>query len=156
LTLNLTIHYVYQNIINSQDEDVMQITLLVTNVLHVLSGVFWAGSTFVLARGGGPFAGQLFRPQMGAAVVVFITGGGLFHFLHSAGFGTPEQVLAVGAFAALLAAAVQGALCGPALRQLATAGAANERSQAQVTLGHRIAAGFLALTVICMAAARYV
>jgi len=28
----------------------MQIILIVTQVLHVLSGVFWAGTTFALAR----------------------------------------------------------------------------------------------------------
>jgi hypothetical protein len=141
-------------VINS-DEIAMQTTLLVTQVLHILSGVFWAGSTFALARSRAASADQLFRPQMGAAVVAVITGGGLYHLLHSSGFGVQEQVLAFGAFVAVLAATVQGALCGPALRQLATAGAMNPRSQAQVTLGHRIAAGLLALTVICMAASRY-
>ena len=40
----------------------MQITLLLTLVLHILSGVFWAGSTFALARTGAATAGQLFRP----------------------------------------------------------------------------------------------
>jgi hypothetical protein len=133
----------------------MEITLLVTLVLHILSGVFWAGSTFALARTEAATADQLFRPQMGAAVVAVITGGVLWHLLHPSGFGTTEQVLALGAFGAVLAAAAQGALCGPALRQLARAGGEDTRLQTQVALGHRIAAGLLALTVICMAAARY-
>ena len=30
----------------------MQTTLVITLVLHVLSGLFWAGSTFTLARTG--------------------------------------------------------------------------------------------------------
>jgi hypothetical protein len=46
-------------------------------------------------------------------------------------------------------------MCGPALRQLAKAGGQDPSSQAWVALGHRIAGGLLALTVICMAAARY-
>ena len=72
----------------------MQITLLVTLVLHILSGVFWAGSTFALARTGAMTADQLFRPQMGAAVVAVITGGVLWHLLHPSGFGTMEQIIA--------------------------------------------------------------
>src|SRR5215472_2154244 len=46
--------------------------------------------------------------------------------------------------------------CGPALRRLASVGANDTRSQTRMALGQRIAAGLLALTVICMAAARYV
>jgi hypothetical protein len=38
--------------------------------LHVLSGVFWAGSTFVLARSGGIGAERLAYPQ-----VVAVLGG---------------------------------------------------------------------------------
>jgi hypothetical protein len=133
----------------------MQISLLVTLVLHILSGVFWTGSTFALARTGAATADQLFRPQMGAAAVAVITGGVLWHLLHPSGFGTMEQVLALGALAALLAAGVQGALCGRALRQLARNGETDTQSKVQVALGHRIAAALLALTVICMAAARY-
>jgi F0F1-type ATP synthase membrane subunit c/vacuolar-type H+-ATPase subunit K len=133
----------------------MQITLLVTLVLHILSGVFWAGSTFVLARTGAATAVQLFRPQMGAAVVAVITGGVLWHLLHPSGFGTMEQIIAFGALAAVLAAGAQGALCGRALRQLARNGEKDTRLKMQVVLGHQIAAVLLALTVICMAAARY-
>jgi hypothetical protein len=133
----------------------MQTTLLVIQALHILSGVFWAGSTFALARSRAASADELFRPQMGAAVVAVITGGGLWHLLHPSGFGAQEQVLALGALAAVLAAGVQGALCGPALRQLAKASGTSMRLQGQVTLGQSIAAGLLALTVICMATARY-
>ena len=133
----------------------MQITLLLTLVLHILSGVFWAGSTFALARTGEATAGQLFRPQMGAAVVAVITGGVLWYLLHPSGFSTMEQALALGALGAVLAASVQGALCGRALRQLARNGEKDTGSKVQLALGHRIAAALLALTVICMAAARY-
>jgi hypothetical protein len=133
----------------------MQTLLLVTSVLHVLSGVFWAGSTFALARTGAASAAQLFRPQMGAATVAVITGGVLWHLLHPSGFGTTEQVLALGALGAVLAAGAQGALCGRALRQLARNDGTDTQSKAQMALGHRIAAALLALTVICMAAARY-
>jgi hypothetical protein len=131
-------------------ENAMSITLLVTFMLHVASGVFWAGSTFALAETGAASADKLFRPQMGAAVVAVITDGVLWLYLH-----LQEPVLALGVLAALLAAGVQGALCGPALRQLARADG-NDVPQARVALGHRIAAGLLALIVLCMAAGRYV
>jgi len=134
----------------------MELVLLVAIVLHILSGVFWAGSTFVLARTEAAFIDRLFRPQMGAAVLAVLTGGVLWHVLHRSGFGRQEVVLALGAFAAVVAAGVQGALCGRALRQLAIAGGTHTRSQVQAALGQRIAAGCLGLTVICMAAARYI
>jgi hypothetical protein len=87
--------------------------------------------------------------------VAVITGGVLWHLLHPSGFSTTEQVLALGALTAVLAAGAQGALCGPALRRLARADGKDARSQPQMALGQRIAAALLALTVICMAAARY-
>jgi hypothetical protein len=137
-------------------EAAMEITLLVTIVLHVLSGVFWAGTTFVLARTGAAFIDRLFRPQMGAAVVAVVTGVVLWWLLHRSGFGPQEQILALGALAAVVAAGVQGALCGPASRQPALAGGTDARSDVRAALGQRIGAALLALTVICMAAARYV
>src|SRR5258708_7784352 len=120
----------------------MQITLLVTLVLHILSGVFWAGSTFALARTGAATADQLFRPQIGAAVVAVITGGVLWHLLHPSGFSTMEQILALGALGAVLAAGVQGALCGPAFRQLQRNAGKKRHSKAPVPLGNRFALGF--------------
>jgi len=134
---------------------VMQITLIVTLVLHTLAGVFWAGSTFALARTAGASADRLFGPQMGAALVAILSGGYLWHLLHPSGISRPEQVLAVGALCAILAAGVQALLCGPALRQRAGTTANDERSQSRVVLGERIAALLLTLTIICMAAARY-
>src|SRR5260370_12846661 len=84
-------------------------TLIVTLVLHVLSGVFWAGSTFVLARTGGYQADRFFRPQMGAATIAVLTGALLWFLLHRGPAGLQEHILGVGAVSALLAAGVQGA-----------------------------------------------
>ena len=39
----------------------MQIPLIITLSLHVLSSVFWAGSSFTLARTGGLGGEKLFR-----------------------------------------------------------------------------------------------
>jgi len=41
----------------------MQTILIFTLVLHILSGVFWAGTTFALARTGAYQADQFFRPH---------------------------------------------------------------------------------------------
>jgi cell division protein FtsW (lipid II flippase) len=101
---------------------IMQATLIVVLVLHVLSGVFWAGTTFALARMAGNDAEQFLRPQMGAAAVAVVTGVLLWLLLHRGDLGTPGYILAVGAFCALLAVGVQGATGALALRSLSSIG----------------------------------
>lgn len=134
----------------------MQVLLIVTLVLHVLTGVFWAGTTFTLALTVGAHADRLFRPQMLAAVVVVLTGGLLWHLAHKSAFATAEQLLAIGALCAIAAAGVQGMSTGPALRSPAP-GSGRELTllRARMVTGQRVAAGLLTVTVICMAAARY-
>jgi hypothetical protein len=134
----------------------MRATLIVTLVLHFLSGVFWAGTTFALARTGADQTDQFFRPQMGAAVIVVATGGLLWYLVHPGSFGTTEQILAVGVFCAFVAAGVQGISGGSALRKLSIAGESEaSRLRHRVATGQRVAAAFLMLTVTCMAVARY-
>jgi hypothetical protein len=134
----------------------MRATLIVTLVLHILSGVFWAGTTFALARTGANQTDQLFRPQMGAAVIVVATGGLLWYLVHPGSFGTTEQLLAVGAFCAFVAAGVQGMSGGSALRKLSIADESEaSRLRHRVATGQRVAAAFLMITVTCMAVARY-
>ena len=135
----------------------MQATLIIALVLHVLSGVFWAGSTFALARTGGNQADRFFRPQMGAATVAIVTGGVLGYLVHRGTPGIQEHLLGIGALCALLAAGVQGS-GARAVRELSASSsgaggafAANSR----VATSQRIAAALLAVTVICMAAGRY-
>jgi hypothetical protein len=133
----------------------MQATLIIALVLHVLSGVFWAGSTFALARTGGNQAERFFRPQMGAATVAIVTGGVLGFLLHRGTPGIQEHLLGIGALCALLAAGVQGSSVR-AVRQLSAAGAGDAfAASSRVATSQRIAAALLAVTVICMAAARY-
>ena len=133
----------------------MQATFLLTLTLHLLSGVFWAGSTFAMARTAAASADRLFWPQIGASAVAIMTGGYLWHLLHPA-FGSQERILALGALCAILAVSAQAALCGPALGQLKRADHGALQFQARAALGHRVAAGLLAVTVICMAVARYI
>ena len=133
----------------------MQIALVIALSLHVLSSVFWAGSSFTLARTGGAGGEQLFGPQMGAAVVAILTGGYLGHLVHAGAFGTAEQVLAAGAVAALIAAGVQVAIGGRAIRQLLAGKVGAADARARIATAQRVAAVLLAVTAVCMRAARY-
>ena len=116
----------------------MQIAIVLLVSVHVLSSVFWAGSTFALARNGGVGSAALFRPQMGAAAIAFIAGAALWFWLHRGVFGPSETVLSVGIVAALAAAGLQGAL------------------RRRPAMAQRLAACLLAVTIICMASARFV
>jgi uncharacterized membrane protein len=133
----------------------MQIALIIALSLHVLSSVFWAGSSFVLARTGGAGGELLFRPQMGAAVVAILTGGYLGHSIHGGTFGTAEKILAAGAFAALIAVAVQGAMGGRAIASLRSGKTGEVGARSRLATAQRIAAVLLAVTAVCMGAARY-
>ncbi len=97
---------------------------------------------------------QLFRPQMGAAVIAVLTGGYLGHLVHAGAFGTAEQILAVGALCALVAAGVQGAIGGRAIRSLGN-GMDESGARSRIATAQRIAAALLAVTAVCMGAARY-
>jgi hypothetical protein len=134
----------------------MQMVVVLTLVLHVLSGVFWAGSTFTLARIGGPAAEKLLRPQLGCATMVVATGALLWGLLHTGGTaGRTEYILALGALAAIAAAGVQGfGLRAVRKRAEATEASGNEIGSAAAR-AQLVAARLLAVTVICMAASRY-
>lgn len=132
----------------------MPFTIIIALSLHVLAAMFWAGSSFTLARTGGLGGERLFRPQMGAATVAVLAGGYLWGELHPGMFGTGEQILAVGALCALAAAGVQGAMVGRAVRALKT-GADEAAAHDRIAGAQRIASGLLAVTVVCMIAARY-
>jgi hypothetical protein len=136
--------------------NVMQLLSIIAVSLHVLAGVFWAGTTATLARVGGAHGEQLFRPQMGAALVAVLTGAYLWNLLHNASFGTAEQVLGAGILCAVMAAGVQGALGGRAVRILRNGGADQVGARSRLALAQRIAAALLTVTVVCMAVARYV
>src|SRR5260221_8492625 len=100
----------------------MQWILPILIVIHVVPGIFWAGSTFVLARLEGAGAEQLGYPQMGAATTTVLAGAILWGFTHGGAFRTFEQVLALGAVCAIAAAGIQNALSLPPIRRPAPAG----------------------------------
>jgi hypothetical protein len=111
--------------------------ILVLFAIHILAGVFWAGSTFTIARSRGAGGDALFGPQMGAATATILAGVGLWFLLAPA--GPMEHTLGLGALCAIAAVGVQGAM-----------------RRKNPLKGQRIAAGLLVITVICMAIARYV
>ncbi len=116
----------------------MTLGLIVLLSFHVLAAIFWAGTTFVLARTGGAGIEALRRPQIGAAVVAVLTGAGLGAWVHGGAFGRTEQVLMVAIAASLIALIVQLV------------------DRANPARGQRIAAGLLMIAVVGMVSARYV
>jgi len=107
-------------------------------VLHTVPAIFWAGTTFVLARNPGAGGDALTRAQMGAATVTIIMGAILFWLGHSGGFGQMETVLMIGAIAALLAAIAQGWM-----------------RRRNPSAANRIATPLLVIAIIAMVTARY-
>jgi hypothetical protein len=129
---------------------------LIALAAHVLSSVFWAGSTFTLARLSGLGGERLVLPQAGAAVVAILTGGYLWHSLHEGGLGPFEQVLLAGAAAALIAIILQVSVGVRTLAALRRRTLDDAVAQRQIATAQRVAAGLLAITVICMVVGRYV
>jgi hypothetical protein len=115
----------------------MQILIIVVIAIHLLAGVYWAGSTFVLAASGGRGAETLFRSQMIAAALAVAAGLVLWGVLVGGAAGPTEASLSVGAACAVIAAGFQGAW------------------RKQPALSQGIAAVLLAITVVSMAIARY-
>jgi hypothetical protein len=128
----------------NQGEAIMQSIITVITALHVLSSVFWAGSTFTLAHTGGVQAEHLFRPQIGAATVAVITGAALWHYLHEGSVGISEQILATGAACAIIAAGIQGISTGSALRRAGPVNSA--QALRSIAIGQRAAGVLLATT----------
>ena len=133
----------------------MPYALIVAAALHVLTTVFWAGTTFALARTGGAATERLFKPQVAAAVLACLSGGFLGHTLHGHSIGRPEQVLITAAAASVIALLVQVCVVGDAMRTLRDGARDHAQARAQATMAHRVAAGLLALAAIGMATARY-
>ena len=134
----------------------MPVLIVIALSLHLLASIFWAGSTFTLARTGGQGAETLFRPQMGAAVLAILAGGYLWSQLHAGSEGMPEHVLGIGALCAIIAAGVQGMMVGSTSRKLRNGALSQDEARRRFATGHRIAALLLAITLVCMGAQRYV
>lgn len=122
----------------------MGTVLVVAIAIHVMAGVFWAGTTFVLARNPEANTAAITRAQMGAAIVAVVAGATLWSIVRPPADSAFARVLAVGALCALLAAALQTVMAVSRTVEWA------RRLEMQ-----RIAAALLTAAVISMAVARY-
>lgn len=121
----------------------MNVVFSVALVLHVLAATFWAGSTFALARTRGTSAEQLYGAQMAAAAVSVIAGA----YLWAVAFGdNAHLLLKLGSASAIIAAVVQAVVIGRVRRRIAT----DAPARARAALAHRVAATFLAFTIVTM------
>ena len=114
----------------------MQTLLVLLIVLHVLTGVFWAGSTFVMARTAGALAERLALPQFGSAVVTLLMGTSVWAMAVRQLPPMPSlHVLGTGMMCAVLALLVQG-FALPAVRRLQAAGTDVSATRRRVALHH--------------------
>jgi uncharacterized membrane protein len=134
----------------------MPSTVIAATIIHVLVSVFWAGTTFTLARLAGLGGEKFVFPQLGAAAIAVLTGGYLGHALHASSFGVAEQVLAIGIACAVIAAVLQGTIGVGTLRLLQSNRLDIELARDRIGKAQRVAAALLAVTVIAMVLARYV
>ncbi len=134
----------------------MNAVIVIAITVHVLASVFWAGSTFTLARIAGLGGARLVYPQTGAAAIVMLTGAYLWTKLHDAGIGRAEQILIGGIAAALLAFAVQAVVGLRTLNALRRRQLSEDPARGRIAVAQRFAAALLVITVISMASARYV
>lgn len=110
----------------------MDIVAIVLRILHIFSGVFWAGSAWVLAFFLGPTAAALgadggkfmnyllgklrFSIYVTIAAIVTVLAGLVLFFLHYgiAGLSTPTGLtFAIGGVFGLIALGIGGAVTGP-------------------------------------------
>jgi hypothetical protein len=122
--------------------------------VHALAAVFWAGSSFALARNAGAGGEVLFRPQMAAAVIAVLSGGYLWHLVNAGTLGRQEQTLATGILCALIALVVQALIAGRVVGRLTKGEDASARTR--FVAAQRIASWLLAVTTVSMVVARYV
>jgi hypothetical protein len=134
----------------------MSTVIIAVLVIHVLVSVFWAGSTFALARLAGLGSERLILPQLGAATFAFLTGGYISHHLHASSFAFAEQVLLLGVACALIAATVQAGIGIPALRGFRNGRLDVDRVRDRIGKAQRVSAALLAVTVVTMIVTRYV
>jgi hypothetical protein len=131
----------------------MQYIIAITSAIHVLTSVFWAGSTFTLARTGGT-GERLFGAQMVAAALVILTGGYLFKTLHEGASGPVEHMLGIGVISALFAFAVQVLIVGRSLRKL-RANSSDAPAQSRIVIANRVSGVLLAVAALSMGGSRF-
>jgi hypothetical protein len=129
--------------------------LLLAIALHVLTGVFWTGAAFVVARFGPATGGlRLRRAQLLAATASIAIGAALWVWRRSEWGQLQAQVMGLGALAAIVAAGVQSGLGLPAARRLE--GLEGSAARGRLAVVDWLSALLLGLAVVSMTLARYV
>lgn len=151
--------------------------IVLARAVHILAGVFWAGSMFVISgtllpamRANGPVLVPMMK-RLGmlsgiAGLLTILAGIYLFAALHGQDESTGGKVLGIGAIAAILAFVIALFVNMPAGRKLAKLYATpmadakdQERMlstlQFRIRLGVRLISGLLGVAVLCMAVFRY-
>src|SRR5579872_2278735 len=124
--------------------------LIALYLLHIGAGLYWLGSSFLIAQAKGKGAEKQFRWQMAAAALAVAVGVILWRELHPFGLGKMEAVLGLGAGLAVAAAGIEGAWVGGSLRRLRQGSMTEAAARARITLGYRIGAILLALALFAM------
>ncbi len=159
-----------------------QTMMLVLRIVHILFGLFWAGTAIALAafvipaaRANGPTGGRLLRELMQrrrlsaalaiAAALTIVSGATMYWRIatdmHDAWVRSrPGLVLGFGGLMALIAFALGGGVAAPTARKLeALASDAPrsmlERLQSRLARVSSAIAVLLVITATCMAIARY-
>lgn len=129
--------------------------LVLVTVAHVLAGVFWVGTTAVLARTGAASMETLARPQIGSAVLAVLLGGALWGLNHHQGGNAGDEILSAGALCALAALLLQILSLGKVRALVAAPDADKPALRRGLALRQRIAVGLLALTIAAMVSWRF-
>lgn len=152
--------------------------ILLARAIHILAGVYWAGSMFVMVgnllpamrNGAGPALVPVMKSigmRSGiAALLTIFAGFYLYAALHGEDKSAGAQVLTIGAIAAIFAFLVGVVVNMPAGRKLAQLNAnppadPQQRArqaaalQSRVTLGTRVIGVLMGVAVLCMAVFRY-
>jgi len=139
----------------------MAVWSMILITLHAVPGVFWAGSTFAIARSPLTVSDRMLgRAQAVAAGVTILAGMILWGIRHAHAPGPKEWILTVGVLCAVAAIVIQHAIAWPAYGRLSrmtdiqSAEATDERRS--VVVGQRVSAALLVVTVIAMVTWRYV
>jgi hypothetical protein len=132
----------------------MHAIFIIALSLHLLAGIFWAGTSFTLATTGGVGGERLFRLQMIAAAIAIVAGLYLWNALNPE--GKTGMILGLGGLCAIAAAGVQGAMGARATRELRNGQLSQADARARIATAQGIASILLVVTIVCMAAARYI
>ena len=136
----------------------MQFFVPVVIALHTLTSIFWAGATFMIARGELGLARRASKAVQAASIGAVITGILLWHFtIGGEPQGTGPRTLAGGAVLALVAVGVQVA-ASRTLKKSVPLGVEHPPKEqgGKALMLYRVSAALLAFTAVSMVISRFI